>query len=240
MALKPFLSFYGGKWRVAPRYPDPVYDRIIEPFAGGAGYSVRHHEHKVRLYEIDPIIFGVWDYLIHVKASEVLALPTVITHVDDLKVSAEAKSLIGFWLNKAVATPRKQPSAWMRSGYQAYQYWGEEIKERIARQVDHIRHWRVFNKSYDEAPDDKATWFIDPPYQGRGGKGYRFKITDYVSLGRWCRERSGQVMVCENTGADWLPFEPFMTIKATAGHKRDGVSREVIWTNEAQVQRAAA
>jgi hypothetical protein len=32
--LRPFFSFYGGKWRIARHYPTPKYDIIIEPFAG--------------------------------------------------------------------------------------------------------------------------------------------------------------------------------------------------------------
>ena len=40
-ALLPFWAYYGGKWRSAPRYPAPVHGRIIEPFAGAAGYAMR-------------------------------------------------------------------------------------------------------------------------------------------------------------------------------------------------------
>lgn len=43
MNLKPFFTFYGGKWRAAPHYAPPEFATIVEPFAGAAGYSVRHH-----------------------------------------------------------------------------------------------------------------------------------------------------------------------------------------------------
>lgn len=33
IGLRPFWSYYGGKWRIAERYPRPAFDRIIEPFA---------------------------------------------------------------------------------------------------------------------------------------------------------------------------------------------------------------
>ena len=34
MILRPFLSFYGGKYRASKFYPSPRYDTIIESFAG--------------------------------------------------------------------------------------------------------------------------------------------------------------------------------------------------------------
>lgn len=73
--LQPFFSFFGGKWRVGLRYPAPMYPTIIEPFAGGAGYSVRYSDRQVVLYDADPIIAGLWSYLIKVSPAEVLALP---------------------------------------------------------------------------------------------------------------------------------------------------------------------
>src|SRR5688500_5758691 len=38
-AMRPFLSFYGAKWRSAPWYGPPTHDVVVEPFAGSAGYS---------------------------------------------------------------------------------------------------------------------------------------------------------------------------------------------------------
>ena len=35
--LKPFFTYYGGKYRAAPKYPEPVHGSIVEPFAGSAG-----------------------------------------------------------------------------------------------------------------------------------------------------------------------------------------------------------
>jgi hypothetical protein len=102
------------------------------------------------------------------------------------------------------------------------------VKETIAQQLPKIRHWRVRHCSYSDAPLVNATWFIDPPYQ-RAGKYYRFNSTgiDYKALSRWCRSRPGQVIVCENRGADWLPFEKLSDVKTTRANYR---SREVVWT----------
>jgi len=225
--LKPFFSYFGGKWRAAPHYPEPKYDRIIEPFAGAAGYSVRHYNHKVTLYEVDPLIYGLWEYLTSVRSKEIRGLPLKVKHVDDLKCCQEAKWLIGFWLGGGLSRPGKTPSAWMRGGTKPNSFWGEAIRDRIAQQVRHVRHWEVKNESYEEA-HGKATWFIDPPYQ-EAGSAYRFKFDKYKHLGRWSKQRRGQVIVCEAEGADWMRFKPFRTISATKGIGRKGFSKEVIW-----------
>lgn len=236
--LKPFFTFYGGKWRSAKRlYPAPKYDTIIEPFAGSAGYSLRYPERRVRLFDTDPVIYGVWNYLINVPASEVLALPDLNEgqSVDDLNLPQEAKWLIGFWLNKGVSRPCKTPSKWMRLGTHSTSFWGPEIRERIASQIQVIRHWRVFNVGYTYALAPKSelvTWFIDPPYEG-AGQHYVHGASgiDYADLAKWCKTRSGQVIVCENIGAQWLPFQPLGRLKATS-YGGGRVSEEVIWTQE--------
>ena len=45
--MKPFFRYYGGKWRDCAKYPPPQFDTIVEPFAGSAGYSVRHHTRMI-------------------------------------------------------------------------------------------------------------------------------------------------------------------------------------------------
>ena len=234
MKLWPFFTFFGGKWRTAPRYPAPKYDTIIEPFAGSAGYAMRYSAHRVLLCEADETIAALWRYLIAVRAEEILRLPLKIQSIDSLHAPPEAKALIGFWLNKGMTAPCRTPSKWMRDGIRPNSQWGEAIRARIARQVEAIRHWRVL-ADYREAPDIEATWFIDPPYVGRLGQRYRRRIDDYEQLAAWCRARRGQVMVCENDGADWLPFRPFLVAKGTEGRRRTGTSREAIWMNEEAV-----
>lgn len=230
--LYPFFCYFGGKWRAAKRYPQPRYQHIIEPFAGAAGYSLRYPHLNVTLYDLDTAIYGMWDYLIRASENDIRSLPLDVQHVNDLNICQEARWLIGFWLNKAAATPHLTPSAWMRSGIRPNSYWGEVIRERIASQVSKIKHWKVINKSYEEADGVEATWFIDPPYQGECGRRYRCRIEDYAKLGSWCCGRKGQVIVCERAGAEWLPFQTFHTIKATPGSRRKSYSEEVIWTKE--------
>lgn len=229
--LKPFFSYFGGKWKAAPHYPEPLYDKIIEPFAGAAGYSTRYPDRQVILYDTDPIIYGIWKFLIKVKEDDILALPVKFSHVKEVKACREAKWLIGFWLNRGASAPMKSPGTWMRSGRYPTVFWGEVIRNRIASQLKHIRHWKVYNRSYEECKNRKCTWFIDPPYRGKPGKFYQRSWINYPYLGEWCQKRKGQVIVCEVDGAKWLPFESFRTIKSTEGKRRKGFSKEVIWTN---------
>jgi site-specific DNA-adenine methylase len=231
--LSPFFCYFGGKWRAAKRYPKPLFPKIIEPFAGAAGYSLRHSDLDVILYDLDPAIYGMWDYLIKVSAEEIRKLPLEVVHVKDLAVCQEAKWLIGFWLNKGASTPHLTPSAWMRSNIRPNSYWGEVIRERIANQVDKIKHWKIINKSFMDADAVDATWFVDPPYQGECGRRYRCRIQadEYAKLGEWCKSRTGQIIVCERAGADWLPFQTFHTIKANPSSRGKSYSEEVIWTN---------
>ena len=121
----------------------------------------------------------------------------------------------------------------MRSGTRPNSYWGTTIRERIASQLQAVRHWEILYGDYNSAPDIEATWFIDPPYE-IAGKLYRHGSDDidYKALGDWCRSLRGQVMVCENVGASWLPFVPFMTAKSTPGKRGKSKSAEAIWLND--------
>ncbi len=229
--LRPFFGFYGGKWRDTPRYyPEPRHDLIVEPFAGSAGYALRYPDRRVVLCEIDPILAGVWKYLVKVKPREILAIPDIRPgeSVDDLAIPQEARWLVGMWLNRGTSRPRKRPSKWMRDGIRPGSFWGDRVRETIARQVKAIQHWKIHNCDYSECPvSGEATWFIDPPYQV-AGRHYRFgsEQLDYARLAKWCRSRPGQVIVCENEGADWLPFRPLAAVKTTRAKRR---SKEVIW-----------
>ncbi len=216
--LKPFFPFYGSKWRDARRYPVPRDGVVCEPFAGSAGYATYFNPRAVTLLDLDPIIVGVWSYLIRVTPAEVLALPDLAVgeSVDTLPVPQEAKWLIGFWLNRGSAQPKKSRTAFSTRTERSQLVWSERARVRIAAQVELIRHWKVSQGSYETAPRDAETWFVDPPYVDKG-RYYRFRSVDYAALGAWCRDLPGFVIVCEQDGATWLPFEPLATIKSTRG-----------------------
>jgi len=61
--VKPFFTYYGGKHRLARRLGKPKCDRVIEPFAGSAGFSTYWEPPNVTLVELDPVVIGSWKYL---------------------------------------------------------------------------------------------------------------------------------------------------------------------------------
>lgn len=235
--LKPVFSFFGGKWRSAPKYPMPAHPRIIEPFAGGAGYSLRYYWHDVTLIEKDPKLHGAWLFARDASPAEILALPDLEPgqSTADLAVPQEARWLIGMWLNRGAASPRPTMLAGNVGKFSPAQFWGAAIRERLARQNPYIQHWNLVHGSYESAPDIDATWFIDPPYQGQGVHyAQSSKAIDFAALGQWCRSRKGQPIVCENVGADWLPFRYLADVKSNyANSFRAGraaaVSAEAVW-----------
>lgn len=222
--MKPFFTYFGGKYRLAPKYPAPRYDTIFEPFAGSAGYATRYPEKRVILCEKNEQIRAMWDWLTRASSYEVRALPLLEQgqSVSDLDVIPEAKTLIGFWCNKATTHPSKKLSAWSRE--YPKQFWGAEVRERVASQVSAIGHWKVYSDF--TKVDGWGTWFVDPPYQSQGHR-YKEHNIDYDDLRDWCYRRKGQLIVCEDSAATWGPFKPFAQAKS-----RRGVCNEVIWYDE--------
>ena len=94
----------------------------------------------------------------------------------------------------------------------------------------HADHWtrRVVLVEYTLAPDLEATYFIDPPYQ-RITHGYDSDRSglDFGALAEWCLTRQGQIIVAEESGANWLPFRP-LTAKRTINNTP---TIEVVYTN---------
>ena len=217
--FRPFFPFYGSKWNIARYYPKPMDGLVIEPFSGGGGYSTFYGCRQVHLVDADPIIAGLWSFLIRATPEEILALPEmpeVGDNVDNYDLPQEAKWLIGFWLNRGSATPKKTRTAYSARTDRAQLNWGARAKERIASQLPLLEGWTVQHGQYHEAPSVKATWFVDPPY-GDKGKFYRVGFTDFVNLGAFCKSRHGLMIACEGPGAEWLPFEPLGSFKSTKG-----------------------
>ena len=213
--------YYGRKKRIIDRYPTARYDTVIEPFAGSASYSCRpdHRSRTVRLFDRDPDVVEAWRWLLSLTDDELANLdrleagtmayrPVEIMHMASKR----------WWTYRKATTTPLMAGNWAKS----LRYWPTIVPE--------IRHWEVAEGSYLDAPDVEATWFIDPPYPGPPGDGYRFgsKLLDYGELADWCRSRRGQVIVCSAGDDDWLPFVPFVELTGV-GSKR---SVEGIWTND--------
>lgn len=230
--LHPFWCYYGGKHRLAPSYPPPLFRTIVEPFAGAAGYSLRYPDRKVVLVERYHVIAEIWRFLIAAKASEVLSIPCV-DNIDDLplRVPQGARWLVGFAMNNGTTTPRRTLSSGLRklrAQGRRMAGWTEDRRAMVASQVSAIRHWRVIEGDYTAAPDIEATWFVDPPYSGHAGRHYVHGPSQlsYTALALWAATRRGQVIACESLGAEWLPFSAHADTKAGPGRN---VSREAVW-----------
>jgi len=217
------FSYYGTKLRLAKYYPIPRHDTIIEPFCGAAQYSLFGENWKKSVILIDKysIITRVWKYLIDSSPEDILKLPDldVGVNVDSFtQLIDEEKWLIGFCINPGSAVPKKtsrERSRWSKN------------KLSISENLYKVRHWKVICGEYNCIDNITGTWYIDPPYQ-HGGIYYRINSSkmNYAVLANWCKERSGQVIVCENTKADWMEFKPLVEMNGQL-HK----TMEAIWTN---------
>lgn len=247
--MTPMFPRFGAGWRKAKLFPAPTGPRVRERFAGTASYCTYYDVRQADLIDADPVVVGVWDYVIKASPAEIMALPELPQagdHVDNYCLPQEAKWLIGFWLNRGSASPKKSRTAYSLRTERQQLIWGGKAKERIARQLPGIAEWTITQGGYEEAPFDDADEFIDPPYV-KMGHNYPVRFDRHDELGAFVRsKRSGLIMVCEGPDADWLPFHPLGSIKSTKGRAdefayvaRDGAplhwsSAERQWTQEWQ------
>ena len=225
--MRAFFKFFGAKHRAVNHYPPPDHELVVEPFAGSAAYAVRHSaDRRAILVDRDPLIASLWSYLVRVKVTEVRRLPLLLPNqrVSELKrIPEEARTLIGFWMRTGSAEPRDVPSPWAKNPAYADRFWGEHIRERIARQVVRIRDWEISCGEYLDCPNERATWFIDPPYE-HAGSVYRFgpDRINYKHLSLWVKKRRGLVIACEGPDASWLPFAHLRVVRKSVNVRGDG------------------
>ncbi len=205
--------YFGRKSRLADLYPAPRHELVIEPFAGSMAYTLYHQPTRAIGIELDDTVVEVWSKICGLTAQELLDYPEPkrgdrtedrwCMMAGGSHGTAKAKSYL--WTERMERDLRKQ-------------------KRMAARYVDYAKqHIEYKSGKYQDAPDEEATWFIDPPYQNIK-RGYRRDV-DYKELADWCKKRRGLVIVCEQSGADWLPFKPLENIKGT-NNKR---TSEVVW-----------
>jgi hypothetical protein len=133
----------------------PQYDTIVEPFAGAAGYSLRYYQRRVLLIEKYPVIAEIWRYLIGARAPEILRIP-LVEAVDDLPswVPKGGRDLVGFAMNAATTQPCRTLSSGrkkMREAGRVFEGWSEQMRARVASQVEQIKHWKVFELGYEDS-----------------------------------------------------------------------------------------
>lgn len=229
--LRPFFKYYGSKYRIAPKYPKPLHGMIVEPFAGSASYATLYADRQVILADTDPEVAALWRWLTQVPSADIRKLPAPLPHGLDIRTlpeCEEAKLLIRYWQRVGMSKCWTVSKWGHMSGF-----WCAKTRDRIADQVEQIRHWRVLADDLTVWDlQHEATWFVDPPYQTQATV-YGNAAPDFAALGAWCQTRRGQVIVCEAPGATWLPFK-HLTM-AVVGPGAQGQSHEarpeLYWTN---------
>jgi site-specific DNA-adenine methylase len=219
-------SYYGSKKSIVDNYPPPKFDKIIEPFVGAGSYALKYWDRDIVIMDKYEVIYKIWKWLQECDIRDIDKLPHFLSPEDNLNNynfdCEEAKLLMGFCIAKGVERPRNKPTERATiSRPNNINYTLSKIKNNLHK----IKHWTILQGSYSDLKNEKATWFIDPPYEF-GGHAYVENKINFLELAEWCKSREGHVIVCENTKATWLPFRPMINNKGT--HK---TTTEAIWSN---------
>ena len=206
------VSYYGGKGKLWRYYQAPLHDTIIEPFAGGANYSLQYADRQVILNDRDPAVAAMWRFLLRPEALDVInaRVPAFVQAgsriTDFLEADADPglRRFVIMWAARGSHGNRDVVSAF------AARSWGR-LFAHAEHYLPRIGHWVIQEGDYSAVSNQPATWFIDPPYSTHAGRCYEYCDIDYAALRAWTIERQGQLIVCGETSEDWLQFTPLMT-----------------------------
>lgn len=209
----PLFKWFGSKWLASKIYPQPEHDTIFEPFAGSAGYSLRHHARKVVLWEDNEQVHALWTWLTtSANAASVLEIPINIregTDIREIGLNRFQALLLKHWQRTNNVGDCWTISPWGNKPGQ----WTANTRSRVAEELYAVKHWKVRRVTYD----DPGTYFIDPPYLYNYR--YRFAADSFAhsalvaDIGRI--PKKSQIIVCEaacqKTGRvpRYLPFKKF-------------------------------
>lgn len=219
------FPYFGRKKRLASKYPAPRFPLVIEPFAGSMAYTLHHRPPGAIGVEKDPRVVDLWERLL--DGTYDLTPPVVGEQDTRLFVK-----LCAFSDHSLTSPSLKVTEAMARNFARAV----TAVTEAAEYASTHVAY---LEGSWDALPTPAkaATYFIDPPYAkfigrtpGRGGYLESANDIDYEALAAWCRSLPGQVIVCEQEGADWLPFRPLASNQSIGGNQARRQT-EVIWTN---------
>lgn len=218
------FSYFGGKSKIAKYYPYPRHQLIIEPFAGAAGYSMLHWKHDVLLNDIDDTIIACWQWLQNQLPSDMDNMPSSSHGRIPAPVHGAPDRLMQLMFQQGTASYRT-----MQGNFSP-----DRPFDRLKPKLHKIKHWRFMSGHYRAIPDVEATYYVDPPYQYVDRREYRFgrDMIDFADLSDWCKTRRGQVIVCDDTRATWLPFVSLNAPRSVTSGQRGTSVHEAIWTND--------
>ncbi len=175
--LHPLFKWYGSSWSSAKHYPAPIPGyTIFEPFAGSAGYSLNHYEHKCVLWEINPRLQELWCWLIYVaQPDDIRQIPLNVpegTDIRTLGLSWGQSLLLKNWQRTNNVSECWTISSWGNKSGQ----WVGNCRARVADEVMAIKHWEFRQPTWTE----QGTYLCDPPYIFNYN--YGIKNFDYQKL----------------------------------------------------------
>jgi len=218
----PLFKWFGSKWLSSKLYPAPERDVIFEPFAGSAGYSLRHCEKRVVIWEENEQVRHLWEWLISsATTASVLEIPIGLPEGADIRAIGLMKGqqlLLKHWQRTNNVGDCWTTSPWGNKPGQ----WTANTRARVAEEIHAVKHWKV----EQIRPNLPGTYFLDPPYIYNYR--YRFKVFDYGDLVNKIAmiPNGSQIIVCEaacqKTGRvpEYLPFKPFAS-RITSRRKKN-------------------
>ena len=217
MRYRSLFSYYGAKSKLAHLYPKPKHDFIIEPFAGGASYALLYRDRQVLINDLDDKTIAIWKYLLRPDALDIWSKNVHLPMTAASKISEVVSADCDRGLIYLLQAEANQGTQGARGVHDQVTKRGEKFFERLLRKMEfflpQISHWQISHASYETIPNQKATWFVDPPYSNIAGSHYRCNLntSDFISLQKWVKSRIGQTITCENAGAAWDDFKPLRT-----------------------------
>lgn len=228
----PLFKWFGSKWNASRHYPAPRHNRIFEPFAGSAGYSLRHVEKWVTIWETNVYLAALWCWLIRCATeSLILEIPIGVTEGTDIRtlgLSDGQALLLKHWQRTNNFGDCWTISPWGNKPGQ----WTANTRARVAEEHAAVRHWTFAPIRFDEP----GTYFIDPPYEFN----YRYgaKVFDHTALASSVVRvpAPSQIIACEadcpKTGRRpvYLPFRDFRrTVTSRRKAENHHHSRELLF-----------
>lgn len=244
--INPLMKVFGSKFSATKRgsYPAPLPgSTIFEPFAGSAGYSLNYHWHNVVIYETNPHLAYLWQWLLGSATSDdILGIPLNLPVGSDIRdcsdLSHGQQLLLKSWQRTNNHGNCWTVSAWGNSPGQ----WTLNTRKRVAEEIHAVKHWQFRPIPWTEP----GTYFCDSPYlynyqygvKGFDFAGYAAKVNNLPpeAMAICCEA------ACPKTGSvpDYLPFE-FSHSQVTSRRKatNNHHSKELVYVKRPQDFRTA-